>query len=301
MPDTFTANLNLTKPEVGLSTDTWGTKLNAGLDSLDAIFAAAGSGTSVGLNVGAGRTLNAQLGTARFADANLFIHDQADTTKILKFEIGGFTTATTRTVTFPNADGTLLFNSRQVATGAGLTGGGDLSADRTIAIGANAVTGSLLFRGSTAGQVLTSNGAGADPTYQSLPGGTAFATSAQYRNNTAGGIALSPEVAWGAAAEVALTYGATITPDMSTFLNAAFTATGNFTLANPTNAKVGQSGYIRIQQDGTGSRTITFGTAYDFPTGMSKALSTAASSVDVLFYTVRSATEIFCSLNKGMA
>lgn len=58
MADTNTTNLGLIKPEVGASGESWGGKINDNLDDLDAVFKGDGTGTSVGLNVGSGKTLN---------------------------------------------------------------------------------------------------------------------------------------------------------------------------------------------------------------------------------------------------
>lgn len=89
-----------------------------------------------------------------------------------------------------------------------------------------------------------------------------------------------------------LTDGATITPDFSVGNNFSVTLAGNRTLANPTNLVAGQSGVIFISQDATGSRTLAYGSYWDFPNATAPTLTTTANAVDMLVFTVRNSTSI---------
>jgi hypothetical protein len=90
----------------------------------------------------------------------------------------------------------------------------------------------------------------------------------------------------------ALTDGATITPNFNTANNFSLTIGGNRTLANPTNLTAGQSGVILITQDGTGGRTLAYGSYWKFTDATAPTLTTAANAVDALVYYVNSSTSI---------
>jgi len=94
----------------------------------------------------------------------------------------------------------------------------------------------------------------------------------------------------------ALTDGATITPDLTVSANFSVTLGGNRTLANPSAMTVGQSGSIFITQDATGSRTLAYGSYWDFANGTAPTLTTTASAVDRLDYIVRTSTSIHAVL-----
>jgi len=129
---------------------------------------------------------------------------------------------------------------------------------------------------------------------------TNVASSANFLANAASKV-LDTSGVWGASALVSLTDAATIAVDMSTFINATVTLGGNRTLGAPTNTKVGQSGVIYVVQDGTGSRTLAYNSAYKFANGTAPTLSTAAGSVDRLTYFVRSSTHIDLDISKARA
>jgi hypothetical protein len=94
----------------------------------------------------------------------------------------------------------------------------------------------------------------------------------------------------------ALTDGATITPDFAVANNFSVTLGGSRTLANPSNLTAGASGCIWITQDGTGSRTLAYGSQWDFTGGTAPTLTTTAAAVDCLVYSVQSSTKITATL-----
>ena len=83
---------------------------------------------------------------------------------------------------------------------------------------------------------------------------------------------------------VSLTDAASIAIDFNAGQNFAVQLTDNRTLENPTNCVPGQTGSIFVIQDGTGSRTLSFGANYKFPSGTAPTLSTGASACDRIDY-----------------
>jgi len=78
------------------------------------------------------------------------------------------------------------------------------------------------------------------------------------------------------------------------------TVTGSQHLANPTNLLPGASYTFILTQDGTGGRTLSFGTSYLWSGGITGSLSTGANDVDILS-AITDGTSLYCSLTKDFS
>ena len=90
----------------------------------------------------------------------------------------------------------------------------------------------------------------------------------------------------------ALTSAATITIDMADSNNFSVTLAHNAAFANPSNIVGGQCGSIFITQDGTGSRTGSWGSYWDFVGGTAPTLTTTAAAIDRIDYVAVDSTNI---------
>jgi hypothetical protein len=84
--------------------------------------------------------------------------------------------------------------------------------------------------------------------------------------------------------EATLTDGATITWDVSTQPVAKVTLGGARTLSAPTNGLTGQFVSLAVIQDGTGSRTLTWNSAYEFTGDSAPTLTTTINKADLFVF-----------------
>ena len=90
----------------------------------------------------------------------------------------------------------------------------------------------------------------------------------------------------------AATSATTITLDLGAANYHTVTLAHNTTFADPSNEVAGQSGSIIITQDGTGSRTASWNSAWKWAAGTAPTLSTAAGAVDRIDFLVVAAGNI---------
>lgn len=191
-----------------------------------------------------------------------------------------------------------------VYTGATTVAGGtDFSfASGVVALGtAGSEVGSVKLNNATSGSITIAPATGALGTVTAtLPANTGTIAELNLSQAWTAGQAVTPDTATQCGTQSA---AGTMTPNfaLSNSCVATFGA-GNLTIANPTNVKAGQSWVLSLTQDGTGSRTVTWGSQYKWAGGTAPTLSTAASSVDVISCMAYDTTHIACSLAvKGAA
>lgn len=305
MTSSFTTRNRFTKQGTGDGTNVWGDVLNSGVfDLVD--FAMDGWTTKA---ITADVTLSSANGTTDEARARVlkFTGTTAATVTVPASEKVYFVwNASSAAITLASQGGgtSLLLNSGDVqfaicdavnVKAIGFAGQG-LKAYIDSAI--LATTGSLPATTGNDGKALLVVAGAWTPVPFS-------ATASVVRAGTSTSAALTPGDTYAGLAEVTLflngsnqvvtgsTSGTGL--DMSQFLYGALTLTANATLVNPTNPKPGQTGSIRLIQDGTGSRALTFSSTWRTPGG-APALTATAGAIDFLEYRVVSASYVLYAL-----
>ena len=290
MASTYTTNIRLTKQGDGDNANTWGEILNNVLSLVDQAVGSyttitVGATSSVALTENQGsadQSRSAVLeiaGTVGGAHTSIFVYLPAGASKTyaIKNAVSANTTASdavvlrvagqTHGVTVPSGGvGYFFTNGTSVNT---------LNASGFSAI----TTTQADARYATLSTAQTITGAKTFTSTVTITGAVAFTSVV----NVSGPVNVNT-VTLTDAASIALSFDAG-----NTFV---VTLGGNRTLAAPTSANIGQSGSIRVIQDSTGGRTLSYNSAYQFVSGSAPVMDTSAGAQSILVFSCRSATTI---------
>ena len=313
MPSTYTTNLRLTKQADGENPNTWGEILNEGVISL--VDQAVAGYTSISVGTTATVTLTENQGSgdqSRSAilefkgtiggshnnidvlipnNSKLYVVKNSitytDSTDSLVLKVAGNTgvTVPSGTVALYVTNGVTVQTVEKTNLSS-LTVTGAARFDSTVTVSGDATfkTNISVSGNTNIGGTVTVGGAAQFASTVTVSGKGKFMTGA-----------LTPIVT--------LTDAASVATDLNTGNVFYVTLGGNRTLAAPTETttNIGAVGQIFIQQDGTGSRTLSYNTVFQFPGASVPVLSTAANAVDTLFYAVRTTTKVDAILVKNFS
>ena len=291
MASTYTTNIRLTKQGDGDNANTWGEILNNVLSLVDQAVGSyttisVGATSSVALTENQGsadQSRSAMLeikGTVGGAHTSIFVYlpSGSGKTYAIKNSVSANTTASdavilrvagqTQGVTVPTGGTGFYFtNGTSVATLDSLTTATGDSRYATLATN-QTITGAKTFTSTV-----------------TITGGAVMTSAATFT----GSVLVSGPVNVNT---VTLTDAASIASSFDDGNTFVVTLGGNRTLAAPTSANIGQSGSIRIIQDATGGRTLSYNTAWQFVSGSAPTMDTSAGAQSILVYSVRSAATI---------
>lgn len=135
-----------------------------------------------------------------------------------------------------------------------------------------------------------------------VSGGATEASASEIWTGSETGKYISPDKLFDAAAPQTLTSSSNVTAvNMNLGINFNLSLDEDSEIANPTNVKAGQSGRIRVTDDGTGGWDLTFDTNWNFIGTDPTPITTVASEVHLFAYYANSSSDIEVSYLGALA
>ena len=290
MASTYTTNIRLTKQGDGDNANTWGEILNNVISLVDqavgtytTITVGATSSVALTENSGSGDQARSAIleiaGTVGGAHTSIFVYlpSGASKTYAIKNAVSANTTA---------SDAVVLRVAGQTHGVTVPTGGiGYFFTNGTSVNSLNAAGFSAITTTQGDARYATLS------TTQTITGAKTFTSAVTMTGNATftGSVQVSTAVNVNT---VTLTDAASITSSFDAGNTFVVTLGGNRTLAAPTSAGIGQTGSIRVIQDATGGRTLSYNSAWQFVSASAPTMDTSAGAQSILVFSCRSATTI---------